>query len=136
MPTGPRTGHSHSHAHSHAPQPFRPPPPHHSHNSTSRTYPLTQRFSRHLSDLPSIVPGGKAPASVHTQTVSEKLAKLEQDQKRLEAELAEKLEKKRAGLRTWDRLERESAREGLKSELAEQQVRAMSGEGGMGGAAF
>lgn len=134
VPTGPRTPHSHSH--SHAPPQFRPPPPHHSHNSTSRTYPLTQRFSRHLSDLPSIVPGGKASASNVGQSVKEKLARLEQDQKRLEAELADKLDKKRAGMRTWDRLERETTRESLKSELAEQQVRVMSGEGGMGGAAF
>ncbi|KAI9800408.1 MAG: hypothetical protein M1833_003294 [Piccolia ochrophora] len=114
--------------------PYRPS--HHSHNSTSRTYPLTQRFGRHTADLPAVKAGGeKQPSSVE-KSVADRLAKLQADQKRLETELAEKLEKKRAGLRGWDRMERESAREGLKSELAEQQVRAMAGEGGVGGAAF
>ena len=82
------------------------------------------------------MPGGRAQPSGIERSVAERLAKLQADQKRLEAELAEKLEKKRAGLRNWDKLERESAREGLKSELAEQQVRVMAGEGGLGGAAF
>lgn len=89
-----------------------------------------------MSDLPSVVPGGKLLPSGMEKSVSERLAKLTQEQKRLEQELAEKLEKKRDGLRNWDRLERESARDGFKSELAEQQVRVMSGESGMGGAAF
>ncbi|KAI9784086.1 MAG: hypothetical protein M1816_001058 [Peltula sp. TS41687] len=129
VPTGPRSG-----GHAGHPPPYRPPP--HSHNSTSRTYPLTQRFSRHISDLPAAVPGGKLLPSNVEKSVSERLAKLTQEQSRLEQELAEKLEKKRNGLRNWDRLERESARDGLKSELAEQQVRVMSGESGMGGAAF
>ncbi|KAI9797056.1 MAG: hypothetical protein M1825_006269 [Sarcosagium campestre] len=127
VPTGPRTSMSGNKP------PFRPP--HNSHNSTSRTYPLTQRFS-HLSDLPSPVPGGRALPSAIDRNVTERLAKLQTDQKRLEAELAEKLAKKRAGLRTWDRLERESARDGLKSELAEQQVKVMAGEGGLEGSAF
>ena len=134
VPTGPRSGHGFNHGQG-PPPPYRPPPLH-SHNSTSRTYPLTQRFSRHISDLPAVVPGGKVLPSNMEKSVSERLAKLQQEQKRLEQELAEKLEKKRAGVRNWDRLERESARDGLKSELAEQQVRMMSGEGGMGGAAF
>ena len=82
------------------------------------------------------MPGGRLPPSSVDKKVAEKLAKLTQEKERLEQELDRKLEKKRAGLRTWDRLERESARDGLKSELAEQQVREMVGEGGMGGAAF
>ncbi|KAI9837620.1 MAG: hypothetical protein M1837_002954 [Sclerophora amabilis] len=123
VPTGPRTAH--------APPPYRP-----SHNTTSKTYPLTQRFSRQLSDLPSIVPGGKLAPSGMDKSIGERLAKLQQEQEKLQKELAEKEEKKRKGLRTWDRLERESARDGLKSELAEQQVRMMAGEGGLGGAAF
>jgi len=64
------------------------------------------------------------------------LAKLEEEKKRLMEQLDEKMAKKRAGLRDWERMERESAREGLKSELAEQQLRMMTDEGGLGGAAF
>ncbi|KAI9759393.1 MAG: hypothetical protein M4579_002382 [Chaenotheca gracillima] len=139
VPTGPRTGPGHNQGHSHGHGPshghhmsqYRP-----SSNTTSRTYPLTQRFSRHLSDLPSIVPGGKLAPSGMDKPIAERLAKLQQEQEKLQKELAEKEEKKRKGLRNWDRMERESARDGLKSELAEQQVKMMAGEGGLGGAAF
>lgn len=97
---------------------------------------MTQRFTRQLSDLPSVVAGGKALPSGVDKNVTERLAKLQQEQQRLEQELAEKMEKKRTGLRQWDRMERDNERNGLKSELAEQQVRALSGEGGMGGSSF
>ena len=106
------------------------------HNSTSRTYPLTQRFRHHLSDMPSVVPGGKAAPPGTDKNVAERLARLENERRRLEDELAERLEKKRSGIRTWDRLERENSRDGLKSDLAEQQVGALSGENGMGGSSF
>ena len=106
------------------------------HSSTSRTYPLTQRFRHHLSDVPPVVPGGKAAPAGVDKNVAERLARLEHERRRLEGELAERLEKKRGGVRTWDRLERENSRDGLKSELAEQQVGALSGENGMGGSSF
>jgi hypothetical protein len=64
------------------------------------------------------------------------LTKLELERQKIERELAEKMEKKRKSVRQWEKLDRESAREGLKGELAEKQVRMMTGEGGLGGAAF
>jgi hypothetical protein len=104
-----------------------------SNNSSSMTYPRTQRFSNHLAGLPQIIPGGKLHP---TYEVSDKLKQLEADKKKLEDVLAEKEAKKRAALRDWDRLERESKREGYKAELAEEQIKTISGEGGFGGAAF
>ncbi|KAI9671134.1 MAG: hypothetical protein M1817_003641 [Caeruleum heppii] len=142
IPTGPRSSHApsgHHHHHPHHPSSHGPAAAgafRGSHNSSSRTYPLTQRFAHHLRDLPSVIPGGKLLPSGVPANVAEKLAKLEQDKKRLEQELMEKEEKLRGGLRTWERLERESARDGLRSELAEGQVGILSGESGMGGAAF
>ena len=108
-------------------------------NSTSTTYPRTQRFNQHLANLPSVIPGGKLLPQDRNSAdfaIQERLAKLEQEQKKIEKELEEKMEKKRKGVRQWEKHERESAREGLKGELAEKQVRMMAGEGGLGGAAF
>lgn len=83
--------------------------------------------------MPQIVAGGKL---LPAYEISDKLAKLEADKKRLEEALAEKEAKKRAAIREWDRLERESAREGYKTELADKHVKALAGEGGMDGDAF
>ncbi|KAI9861006.1 MAG: hypothetical protein M1824_002772 [Vezdaea acicularis] len=117
-PTGPRGGFA---------------PPFRSNNSTSTTYPRTQRFNNHTAGMPQIVAGGKL---LPAYEISDKLAKLEADKKRLEEALAEKEAKKRAAIREWDRLERESAREGYKTELADKHVKALAGEGGMDGDAF
>ncbi|KAI9863831.1 MAG: hypothetical protein M1813_003483 [Trichoglossum hirsutum] len=138
IPTGPRAPPPSArapHLHPHSSGTFRSG----HHNSTSTTYPRTQRFNPHLSALPSIVPGGKLfppNSSGGDPAISERLSKLQQEQQKIEKELAEKLEKKRKSVRQWERLDRESAREGLKGELAEKQVRMMAGEGGLGGAAF
>lgn len=48
--------------------------------------------------------------------------------------IEEKQRVKRQGLREWERAERESAREGLRSELAEGCLGKLSGEGVGGGA--
>jgi hypothetical protein len=53
----------------------------------------------------------------------------------LREELKAKEEKLRAGLRTWDKLERESKSMSLKAELSEKHVRLLAGEG-VGGTAF
>lgn len=61
---------------------------------------------------------------------------MEEDKKKLLEAIEEKQRVKRAGLREWEKAERESKREGLKSELAEGQLERLTGEGGMSGAAF
>ncbi|KAI9823341.1 MAG: hypothetical protein M1832_002565 [Thelocarpon impressellum] len=133
VPTGPRSVHAPS------PHPAFPSPAFRgSNNSTSRTYPLTQRFHPALKDLSSHAQGGRPPLA-SASSVDRKLAKLQQEKEKLEAELDRKLARKREAMRTWDKLERESGRDALKSELAEQQSREMAGEGGGGsggGAAF
>ena len=63
-----------------------------------------------------------------------KLNQIEDEKKRLEAMIEEKQRGKRAGLRDWDRMEREAKRDALRSELAEGHLERMSGEvGGRGG---
>ncbi|KAI9891681.1 MAG: hypothetical protein M1814_002431 [Vezdaea aestivalis] len=112
---------------------FGGPPMFRSNNSSSTTYPRSQRFNNPLNDLPRILPGGKTNPAFD---VSDKLKKLEADKQKLEEVLAEKETKKRAALRDWDRLERDSMRETLRAELADEQIKTLSGEGGSGGSAF
>ena len=86
--------------------------------------------------MPSIVPDGKAAPSALDSSAERRLQQLEEDKKKLEDMIAEKQRIKRQGLRDWETKERESARDGLRSELAEQSLENM----GMGesntGAAF
>ncbi len=89
-----------------------------------------------MASVPAIVPGGKLLPSGLDAVSERRLAQLEEDKKRLLDQIEEKQKAKRAGLRDWERLERESAREGLKSELAEGHLDRMTGEGGSGSAAF
>lgn len=64
-----------------------------------------------------------------------KLAQLEEESKRLRDAIDEKQKAKRQMLRDWESKERESRRDGLRSELAEAQLEQLSGEQ-IGGAAF
>ena len=66
---------------------------------------------------------------------AKKISQLEEDAERLRKQIEEKQKEKRAGLREWDTRERESRREGLRSELAEAQLEGLSGEV-IGGTAF
>ena len=78
-----------------------------------------------------MLPSGLDPGS------EKRLAQLEADKERLLEQIAEKQKIKRAGLRDWDRLHRDSATGALKSELAEGHLQRMTeGEGVGGGAAF
>ena len=111
--------------------PFRP------NNSSSTTYPRTQRFHPQLSGLPSVVPGGKLAASSLDPAAEKRLAQLEEDRKRLLEAIEEKQKGKRKGLREWERVEGERRRDGLRSELAEASLERMQGEvEGDGKAAF
>ena len=88
--------------------------------------------------MPSIVPGGKAAPSGLDPVAEKRLLQLEEDKRKLEEAIAEKQRAKRLELRDWETKERESKRDGLRSELAEQGLEKMGmGEGvGMSGAAF
>ncbi|MCJ1302183.1 hypothetical protein MMC08_004986 [Hypocenomyce scalaris] len=131
VPTGPRSSY-----HGSNPAPFESRPPFRPNNSSSTTYPRTQRFSQHLGNVPAIVPGGKLLPSGLDPQAEKRLVQLEEDKKKLLEAIEEKQKQKRAGLREWEKAERESVREGLKSELAEGHLDRMTGEGRMGGSAF
>ena len=143
LPSGPRGGYGGGH---HA---FGPPPSFRGNNSSSTTYPRTQRFNtkadtgsssartngpeQYLADLPEIVPGGKKfPDSYDTS----KINRLEEEARKLREAIAEKESKVRQSIAEWDRLQRESDLAGLKADLAEQHLRSLTGEDEAGGAGF
>ncbi|MCJ1454512.1 hypothetical protein MMC28_004865 [Mycoblastus sanguinarius] len=132
VPHGPRSSHG-------GPSPFDPPyrapPPFRSNNSSSTTYPRTQRFTNHLASVPAIVPGGEVLPSALDPAAKKRLAELEEGRKKLLEEIEEKQREKRKNLREWESRERESRRDGLRSELAEGALEAMS-EGVGTGTAF
>ena len=124
-PSGPRGG-------APGPTPFAPPF-RGSSNSTSTTYPRTQRFGGHLDNLPKEIPGGqKLPELFDTS----KILKLEEEARKLREQIEAKEQAKRASLREYEALGREADNAALRSELAEEQLITLSAEGEVGGAAF
>lgn len=102
-------------------------------SSTSLTTPRTQRFNQHLADLPKLKEGGeKLPLPYDTT----KADKLEEEAAKLRKMIDEKEVKKRQGLREWERLEREASTTALRSELADEHLKALSGEDSVSAAAF
>ncbi|KAJ0413719.1 hypothetical protein BJY00DRAFT_296334 [Aspergillus carlsbadensis] len=86
----------------------------------------SQRYSKHLVGLSSIIPGGR-PAPYELDTVTERrLSQLDLDKDRLFEQNAENQRLKRIGLRDWDRLDRESSICALKSELAESHLQCIT----------
>ncbi|KAK7524780.1 hypothetical protein IWZ03DRAFT_33114 [Phyllosticta citriasiana] len=131
-PTGPRGGHHGGQA------PFRG-----SANSTSTTYPRTQRFNtttqpppspaqNYLADLPPIVPGGQKQKDM---VDSSRLSKLEDEAKKLRELIAEKEAVGRRGKLEWERMEREGETASLRADLADEHLRNLNGEP-MSNAAF
>ena len=84
--------------------------------------------------MPAIVPGGERMPSGLDPSQEKRLQQLEDEKKKLQEAIDEKQRLKRMALREWEKGERESRREGLRSELAEQSLEKLSGEGsGSGG---
>ncbi|KAF2016608.1 hypothetical protein BU24DRAFT_409697 [Aaosphaeria arxii CBS 175.79] len=102
-------------------------------NSTSTTYPRTQRFRDHLSDLPKEIPGGQKAPDLYDHS---KINKLEDEARRLREMIEAKEAIKRQRLKEWDGLEKDANNAALRADLAEQQLRSLNGEGEVGGAAF
>lgn len=75
------------------------------------------------------------PSVLDTAT-EKRLTQLEADRERLLDQMAETQRSKRAGLRDWDRLDRESSICALKSELAEGHLQRMADESIGGGVLF
>lgn len=68
--------------------------------------------------------------------IGKRLNQLDADKERLLEQMAETQRRKRAGLRDWDRLDRESSICALKSELAEGHLQRMADESIGGGILF
>lgn len=161
-PLGPARTSSNTY-HTHTDFPYR------SNNSTSTTYPRSQRFNStatplgpsaltsiftgdgattaspvsatpvtgsmkgsvaqaHLASLERIIPGGKRTPGLTSgmnPTQEAKLRQLEEDAERIRADVLEKQKVKREALREWEVRERESQIAGLRSELAEESLRAL-----------
>jgi len=106
-------------------------------NSSSTTYPRTQRFNtvqQNLATTEKIVPGGKLLPSGMGAEQEKKLRTLEEEAERLRQELAEKQKVKREAINEWEVRERESERDALRSELAEESLQKLQ-EGENGGMA-
>ena len=86
--------------------------------------------------MPAIVPGGEVLPSALDPAARKRLVELEEQKKKLQDQIDEKQREKRRGLREWDSKERDSRRDGLRSELAEEALEVMSGEGTGTGTAF
>lgn len=100
-------------------------------NSTSTTYPRTQRFRDHLADLPKEIPGGQKAPEVYDKS---RILKLEEEARLLREKIERKEDEKRQKLREWEALERENATAQLRAELAESSLRELNGEGDASGA--
>ncbi|KAI5299960.1 factor activating pos9, partial [Ascosphaera pollenicola] len=91
----------------------------------------------YLSDLSAIIPGGRLRPSGLDPTIERRLAQLESDRSRLQAQVEEKQKAKRARLREWERLVHESAAGAVRSEYAEAHLQKLTeGDSVVGGIAF
>lgn len=103
-------------------------------NSSSSTYPRTQRFdtpSSHLADLPSIIPGGQK-AAPRDAVADAKIKKLEEEAERLRLQIADKQKGKRNNLRDWDKLSADTQSAKLRAEFAEENLAKVNGDDAAG----
>lgn len=75
-----------------------------------------------------MTPGGRTLPSLLDPVTEKRLSQLEVDQVKLLEQIAETQRAKRAGLREWDKLDRESSISALRSELAEGHLQRMADE--------
>ncbi|KAI4259941.1 MAG: hypothetical protein L6R42_004304 [Xanthoria sp. 1 TBL-2021] len=141
-PSGPRGAPPQSSNHGPPPYDHRSAEPHRppfrSNNSSSTTYPRTQRFNHPAAaSLPQPIPGGKLNTTGVDPAAEKRLQEIEEQKRKLLDAIDEKQASKRKALREWERGEAEVKRDGLRSELAERGLEQLTGEGGGGvGAAF
>ncbi|KAJ5189788.1 hypothetical protein N7472_008802 [Penicillium cf. griseofulvum] len=105
-------------------------------STPSVTQPLSQRGINHLAGLCTIIPEGRSLPSLLDPAMEKRLAQLDVDKEKLLEQIAETQRSKRAELRDWDRLDRESSICALKSELAEGHLQRMADESIGGGNLF
>ncbi|KAJ5603551.1 hypothetical protein N7537_006507 [Penicillium hordei] len=90
----------------------------------------------HLAGLCTIIPEGRSLPLLLDPAVEKRLAQLDVDKEKLLEQITETQRSKRAELRDWDRLDRESSICALKSELAEGHLQRMADESIGGGNLF
>lgn len=103
------------------------------HSVASANPPTGAKGPSHLAGLSSIIPGGRVFPSTLDPATEKRLLQLETDREKLLQQVMETQRSKRAGLRDWDRLDRESSICALKSELAEGHLQRMAEESSIGG---
>lgn len=107
------------------------------HNSAaSPAHVPAPRPINHLAGLSPIIPGGRVLPSTLDLVTEKRLAQLDVDREKLLEQIAETQKSKRAELREWDKLDRESSISALKSELAEGHLQRMAEESIGGGILF
>lgn len=87
-----------------------------------------------MANLPSIIPGGRIDPTYLGMSVeaAAKLKRKEEEAESLREELNAKMDKLRAGLKVWRRMEGAAELASERSELSERHVRVLAGEGGGG----
>lgn len=100
---------------------------HRQNNATNTGYARNQKLTSHLAGMCSIIPGGKLFSTCFDPAVEKRLSHLNADKARLFDQVAQKQTSKRAGMKDWDRLDRESSISTLKSELAEGHLQRITG---------
>ncbi|KXL49462.1 MAG: hypothetical protein FE78DRAFT_139972, partial [Acidomyces sp. 'richmondensis'] len=100
-------------------------PPRRDSNSSTTTFPRTQRFAPTIADLPKIIPGGQRAEPLVDET---RINKLEEEAEKLRKIIEEKQSKLRKSVREWDRAVRESEAAAYRSSLAEESIRKLNGE--------
>ena len=122
-PTGPRNRYAHS------------PPVHDFHRTSNHRYSDNaptglQRNPKvnYLATLPTVLKGGRLLPLAFDFSIEKRLKTLKDDEEKLVEQAVEKQLLKRQGLRDWERLQRESALNALRSELAEVHLQRMTEE--------
>ncbi|EEA22986.1 hypothetical protein TMatcc_001854 [Talaromyces marneffei ATCC 18224] len=121
-PTGPRNRYAYS------------PPAHDLHRASyrhSNNVPVSHQRStkvNYLATLPTVINGGRLLPLAFDFSIEKRLVNLKADEEKLVEQAVEKQLLKRQGLRDWDRLQRESALNALRSELAEIHLQRMTEE--------
>lgn len=105
-------------------------------NTAHLVPPAAPKAPNHLAGLGTILPGGQLLPLALDAATEKRISQLEADQEKLLERLADAQRLKRAGLRDWDRLDRETSICALKSELAEGHLQRMADESLAGGIPF
>ncbi|KAJ5794440.1 hypothetical protein N7457_001039 [Penicillium paradoxum] len=97
-------------------------------STPSINQPLAQKGTNHLAGLCTVILEGRSLPSLLDPAAEKRLIQLDVDKEKLLEQMAETQRSKRAGLRDWDKLDRESSICALKSELAEGHLQRMADE--------